>query len=178
MDRETDVAPERDEKHRISRRSMLLAAGIVAGGAVIGATITESLRGAGDSSITLLDALPTTALGQVQATLAPASAIALIDDAQRCREPLAHVLILHSPGTPGGVISIRSGVYQSPAFSLTSTPTMIALPFPAPYQAGKGTLIIEGEARDLIIALTPRQIISVSGSWVIPVRWTPVSACR
>lgn len=178
MEQEDRVATEQAEGRATSRRSLLLIGGVAAVGAVIGGTIAGLRRDVGGVPIALLDEVPTDGLAQIRSTLSPAAAPALIDDAQRCQEPLARVLILHSGGTAGGVISIRSGGYRSPAFTLTATPTLVGLPFPAPYQAGKGMLVIEGQANDLVIALTPQKIVSFTGSMVIPVQWTPASNCR
>jgi len=178
MDQETKVATEAAEARQTSRRTMPLAGGLAAAGAVIGITVTGLLRDGGDPSTSLLEAVPPDALGEIQPTLAPASASMMIDEARRCHEPLARVVIMQGAGSAGGVISIRSGGYQSPTFALTPTPTLVGLPYPAAYQTGQGTLVLEGEAKGLVIGLTPRQVISFTGSWVIPVHWTPVSACR
>jgi hypothetical protein len=178
MEQEKQVATEQVEGRARSRRSLLLIGGIAAAGVVIGGTIAGLRRDVGDTSIGLLEEVPTDGLAQLRPTLSPAAAPALIDNAQRCQEPLARVAILHSAGTAGGVISIRSGIYRSPAFTLTATPMLVGLPFPAPYQAGKGVLVIEGQANDLVMALTPQKILSFTGSTVIPVHWMPAGNCR
>jgi len=179
IEQETEIAPYRAEHDRsTSRRVLLIAGGVGAAGIVAGVTIAGLLRNPNDASTSLLDTVPPDALMQIQPTLTPANAVELIDNAQRCHEPLARVAIMSAPGTRGGVISIRSGAYQTPRFVLTVTPALVAFPFPAPYPSGHGTLVVEGDASDLIIALTPRKVVSFSGSSVIPVRWTPAGACQ
>ena len=184
MEQEDQVATEQAEGRAASegrapsRRSVLFFGGVAVAGAALGVTIAEWRRDGGNNSTALLEAVPPDGLAQIRSTLSPANAAALLNDAQRCQEPLARVLIAQAPGAAGGVVSIVSGGYRSPAFTLTATPTSVGLPFPAPYQAGKGVLVVEGQANGLVIALTPQKILSFTGSSVIPVQWVPVSNCR
>jgi hypothetical protein len=178
MEQQDKVAAEEAASRATSRRSLLLIGGIAVAGAVVAGTIAGLRRDVGGGLIALLDEVPAEGLAQIRPSLAPAAAAGLIEDAQRCQEPLARVAILHSAGSTGGVVSIRSGGYRSPAFTLTATPTLVGIPFPAPYQAGRGVLVIEGQANGLVIALTPQKLIDFTGSALIPVHWTPASSCR
>jgi hypothetical protein len=184
MEQDNQVATEQADDRAAGkggttgRRSLLLFGGVAAAGLILGGTLTGLLHGGGDISGGVLDAVPPDGIAQIRSTLSPANAATLIDDAQRCHEPLARVAIMQSAGTAGGVISILSGSYRSPPFALTPTPTLVGLPFPAPYQVGQGVLVVEGSANGLVIALTPQRFLNVAGSAVIPVRWTPVSNCR
>ena len=145
--------------------------GIVVGGAV-GALLARSSRGGQQ-----LDVVPTGSLDMVGGTLAPQDRARLIDEARRCREPLARVAIWHSPETKGGTITIISGAYHSPPFPLSTSPRLVALPFPAPYAAGAGRLIVTGEADNLDLALRPQFSSRIAAPAAIDVWWTPIGGC-
>jgi hypothetical protein len=164
----------------ISRRRLLTIVGCGITGAVVAGGVAGTLIGrqAGDADARQLEVVPIAALPQVEGTLAPDQAARLMEEARRCREPLARVTIWHSPATLGGMVSITSGVYHSPRFALTATPSLVAIPFPAPYSAGQGVLTVVGEANDFTIALRPLHMNSeIKGTLPIRVWWTPVGGC-
>lgn len=145
--------------------------GIVTGG-VVGAII------ANQPGTWQLEVVPTAALPRVESTLAPEERARLIDKARRCQEPLARVVIWHSPATQGGTVSLISGSYHSPSFPVTTTPSVVAFPFPAPYASGHGVLTVVGEVSDFGIALSPRHMMTqINGTLPINVWWTPVEGC-
>jgi hypothetical protein len=164
----------------ISRRRLLtiVAAG-VAGGAAVGG-IVGALVGAkpDDAAGWQLEPVPASSLPELETTLAPQQAAQLIEEARRCREPLARVAIWHSAGTLGGTVSIVSRGYRSPHFMLTTSPSLVAFPYPAAYHSGRGVLTLVGEAGDVIIALRPQYINrELKGTVPINVWWTPVEGC-
>jgi hypothetical protein len=129
------------------------------------------------------DALALTAvvrsdLDEATSSLDPTIARAAIEQARQCKAPIAFVtLALASAQTPAS-IRIRSGDYLSPPIRITDSPRRVALPFPAPYQAGKGFLSIEGAARGLSVWLSPgRHIETLNGAQTIPVVWAPRNPC-
>jgi hypothetical protein len=61
----------------------------------------------------------------------------LVMQAQTCRVLLAQITISTEPGAPTQTIRVRSGSYVSPEFQITGVPQRIAIPFPAPYPAGR-----------------------------------------
>ena len=81
-----------------------------------------------------------------------------------CKARLAWVTILHAPGQPTGRIRLQSGHYFSPAFTLTDVPVRVALPFPAPYPIGRGTITVLGTTTDAIVALTPPWHVPAQGT--------------
>src|SRR5262245_16396905 len=109
------------ERRTTSRRQFLIMLGLGAGGGiVVGGGIGAWLaRPTGNGQ--QLDVVPTGSLDMVGSTLAPQDRARLIDEARRCREPLARVAIWHSPESKGGSISIASGSYHSPPFVLTTS---------------------------------------------------------
>jgi hypothetical protein len=156
----------------------VVAAG-VAGGAVAGGVVGTILGTKPDEASTWqLEPVPTSSLPQVESTLAPQRAAQLMEEARRCREPLARIAVWHSAGTPGGTISIISRGYQSPRFALTTAPSLVAFPYPAAYPTGRGVLTLVGEANDIMIALRPQYINArLTGTVPINVWWTPVEGC-
>ena len=160
-----------------SRRHILIMLGLgAAGGIIVGGGIGALLaRSAGNGQ--QLDAVTTGSLDVVGSTLAPEDRARLIDEARRCHEPLARVAIWHSPEAKGGTITIISGAYHSPAFALTPSPRLVALPFPAPYATGRGQLIVTGAADSLALALRPQFSAPITAPATIDVWWTPVGGC-
>jgi hypothetical protein len=162
---------------RVSRRRLLRMLGVgvaggVLGGGVVGAVISKH------PTTWQLETVPTAALPQVETTLIPEDRARLIDEARRCREPLAQVFIWHSPATRGGTVSLISGSYHSPSFPLKTVPSMVAIPFPAPYASGRGQLTVVGEASDFGMALSPQYVMAhIEGAVLIRVRWAPVEGC-
>lgn len=117
-------------------------------------------------------------LGGAATTLLPSSAAALVEDAQRCRVPLASMTIEKGSAAIGSIIRIRSGSYVSPYFTITEGIQRIAVPYPAPYGSGSGSFSIEGNATGAIVGLTPTKILTdLPGIQTVPVVWRAVSPC-
>jgi hypothetical protein len=117
-------------------------------------------------------------ISQAAATLTPATAGALVDDAERCKIPLASMTISKGTAAVGSVIRIRAGSYVSPYFTVTEAMQRIAMPYPAPYGTGAGTFIVEGNANGAILGLTPtKTLLELPGTQNIPVVWRDVSPC-
>ena len=104
--------------------------------------------------------------------------LARIRDGEACAGKLASVVITLPPGHPPGRIRLQSGSYISPAFDVTPAPTRVALPFPAPYAAGTGTIAVLGTTTGAVVALTPPwQLGPQPGAQFRKVTWTPASPC-
>jgi hypothetical protein len=153
------------------------------GGLLIVAAIGLVLRNA-DIGITGNAAQPTVSyvaqrdLGEAATTLTPAAAGALVEDAQRCKIPLASMTIAKGTAAIGSTLRIRAGSYVSPYFTVTENMQRIAMPYPAPYGAGAGTFVVEGNATGAILGLTPtRVLIELPGAQSIPVVWRAVNPC-
>jgi hypothetical protein len=153
------------------------------GGLLIVAAIGLVLRNA-DIGITGNPAQPTVSyvaqrdLGEAATTLTPAAAGALVEDAQRCKIPLASMTIAKGTAAIGSTLRIRSGDYVSPYFTVTENMQRIAMPYPAPYGSGAGTFVVEGNATGAILGLTPtRVLIELPGAQSIPVVWRAVNPC-
>jgi hypothetical protein len=57
-----------------------------------------------------------------------------------CPQPLAWVSLARAKPGPPMTIRLRSGNYISPTFNLAGAPVRVAIPYPAPYEIGQGTL--------------------------------------
>jgi len=104
--------------------------------------------------------------------------LARFKDPKGCNARLAWVTVMLAPGQPAGRIRLQSGRYVSPGFELTEAPVRVALPYPAPYATGRGTISVLGATSDAIVALTPAwHVPAQGGAHAHQVTWTPVGAC-
>ncbi len=164
-----------------SRRVAMVAA---VGGLVMVAAVAMVLRKtdvnllSGDPAQPTLSFVAQRDIGEAVATLTPSAAGALAEDAQRCKIPLASMTIAKGTAAIGSTIRIRAGSYVSPYFTITEATQRIAVPYPAPYGAGAGTLVVEGTASGAVLGLTPTKIlIELPGAQSIPVVWRAVNPC-
>ncbi len=109
--------------------------------------------------------------------LSPGLAASLEKQDAGCRR-LAWVAIARAPGTKGGTVRLLSGGYGSPVFTPTDVPLRVAIPYPAPYPSGHGTLTILSDAGGAIVALTPAWHAPLqAGRSSHEVSWVPNQAC-
>jgi hypothetical protein len=111
-------------------------------------------------------------------TLAQSVAGGLVDDAKRCRVPLAVLTIAKGTSQVGSNFRVRSGSYVSPYFTVADGIQRIALPYPSPYGQGSGTLVIEGNATGAVLGLNPTKTLNnLPEPQSIQVTWRAVSPC-
>ncbi len=99
--------------------------------------------------------------------------------ADGCPRPLASIVVSAVAGQPAGTVRVRSGSYYSPEFKLSGAPVRIAIPYPAAYETGHGTLTVLHNGGDAKVALMPpwrltAQIASVAHE----VTWRPNQRCK
>jgi hypothetical protein len=95
-----------------------------------------------------------------------------------CRRPLAWVSLVSAPGELPSRVRLISGNYYSPLFDVTATPVRVALPFPAPYETGRGTLSVIDVGGSANISLLPTWHVSEQdGKATHTVTWNPVKSC-
>jgi hypothetical protein len=107
----------------------------------------------------------------------PTAALAQFREAKDggCRRPLAWVSLVSAPGDPPSHIRLISGTYYSPVFAVSATPVRVALPFPAPYETGHGTLTAIDVGGSTAISLLPTWRVSAQdGKTTRAVTWHPV----
>jgi hypothetical protein len=109
-------------------------------------------------------------------TLDPITSKTAVDDAKNCKAPLAWVTLTQRNGH-GGMVRVRSGQYLSPPIKLTPAPQRVAVPYPAPYPAGRGVLTLVGEADQVGFYLKPGGISDVNGAYSVNVRWQVRNPC-
>jgi hypothetical protein len=152
--------------------------GLVAGAVALAIVAGGDMRG-GRPGEAGLNQLAAADLADAGGTLTPGVGAAALQEAKACRIPLANVVLVKAPGDAGvGMVRIRSGSYVSPPFRLTDAPQRIAIPFPAPYETGRGTLIVEGAAAGASISLVPGlSVPSGAASFPINVWWRVGKPC-
>ena len=134
--------------------------------------------GSASSKQTTVSFVDTRELNDAAGTLTQSVAGGLVDDARRCRIPLVSMTIAKGTAQIGSTIRIRSRSYVSPYFTITEGMQRIAVPYPAPYGAGSGTFVVEGNATGAILGLTPTKVlVDLPTAQSIPVVWRAVSPC-
>lgn len=122
--------------------------------------------------------LPIGAVDEATPSLTPGWAKTLANEAKRCKAPLSFVTLVALGAERPATIRIRSGTYVSQWFSVTESPLRVALPFPAPYVSGRGTLVAEGRGENLLISIEPGwRIDHLDGALSRDVTWRPGNAC-
>jgi hypothetical protein len=150
-----------------------LIGGLIAGIVIAGALSPQRSGGEGAD----LASVAGTQIDAATATMNLDAAKGAVADAKSCRVPLAEITLAAASGTTS-TVRVRSGSYVSPPFTLTDRPQRIAIPYPAPYPTGRGTLSIEGQASNLAVALTPTWNVNfLTGTAVRNVIWTPKAGC-
>jgi hypothetical protein len=152
----------------------LVIAGIAAG--VLWPRIGGDNKPAGVGDESTLEVLVPGDINAALPTLDPGTSKAAVDDARNCKVPLAWVTLTQRNGH-GGMVRIRSGSYLSPPIKLTPAPQRVAVPYPAPYPAGRGVLQLIGEADQVGFYLTPGGIHNVNGVYPVNVRWQVRNPC-
>jgi hypothetical protein len=134
--------------------------------------------GTGGSKQTTVSFVDPRDLNDAAGTLTQSVAGGLIDDARRCRIPLVSMTIAKGTAPIGSTLRIRSGSYVSPYFTVAEGMQRIAVPYPAPYGAGAGTFVVEGNATGAVLGLTPTKVLlDLPTAQSIPVVWRANSPC-
>jgi hypothetical protein len=149
---------------------------LVAAGAV--AMKSGLLAEGGNSSSPRIYAVDQRDINDAAGTLTQSVAGGLVDDAKRCRVPLAVLTIAKGTAQVGSNFRVKSGGYVSPYFTVADGSERIAVPYPSPYGEGGGTLVIEGNATGAILGLNPTKTLSnLPEPQSIQVVWRAVSPC-
>lgn len=140
--------------------------------------INTGLLGGESSSQPTISSIDRPDIDAAAATLNQAEATDLVSDAKRCKVPLASISISKGTASPGSTFRIKSGSYVSPYFTVTEGIQQIAIPYPAPYGSGTGTLIVEGTASGAVLVISPNiQLSDLPNAQRIPVWWSVKSPC-
>ncbi len=180
QDRPPRQEPPRGKKPGSSRGTLIgIAGGLVIAGiaavVVLPSLVGDKPAGVGEEST--LEGLVPADINAALPTLDPATSKVAVDDAKNCKAPLAWVTLTQRPSGHGGMVRVRSGQYVSPPINLTTTPQRVAVPYPAPYPAGRGVLTLVGEADQVGFYLTPGGVHDVNGTYSVNVRWQVRNPC-
>jgi len=162
-----------------SPSSMRLLLFLIVAGAVVGGVVALVVNHRGGASAApQLQAVTRADLENAILSMNSATAAQAVDEARRCKAPLAYVTLQAAPGPTPVRVQIRSGGYLSPSILLSDAPRRVAIPFPEPYLTGRGELLLEGERlRPVTIWLQPGRIVYPGSPNIIPVVWTPSNPC-
>lgn len=95
-----------------------------------------------------------------------------------CPRPLAWVSLSRDRPGEATAVRLRSGNYVSPNLSLMDTPVRIAIPYPAPYELGHGTLSVIATGGDAVVSLLPVwRVAADTGMISHEVTWRPRTRC-
>jgi hypothetical protein len=132
----------------------------------------------GSASSPLITSVDQRDINEAANTLTQSVAGGLVDDAKRCRIPLAWLTIARGTAQAGSTFRIRSGSYVSPYFLIGDATQRLAVPYPAPYGSGNGTLVVEGNATGAVLGLSPAMVLAnLPDPQSIQVVWHAVTPC-
>lgn len=150
----------------------------VLGGIATAVGVTGMLAQFCAASVPRLALLPVSDVDAAVTSLTLGWSNGLAGEAKGCRAPLSFVTVATRGAARPATVRIRSGSYVSPWFAVTERPQQVALPFPAPYPTGQGTLIAEGSGENVHIAIQPEWLIDrLEGAVPRGVTWQPGNAC-
>lgn len=165
-------------KPGLSPSILAIGGGVVAAAAVAGVLLLGGGQKAGTVDRPALTLVKKGEIEKAADTLAPEEKDKVVAEAKACTAPLASMRLSKTTSQGGGVVRIRAGNYLSPAFNVADTPINIAVPFPAPYETGKGEIVLEGPAKDVFVQLTPGlKMDQAAGALRIPVIWDTSKPC-
>ena len=173
--------PPRAKRPGSSRGTVIGIAGAIVIAGIATAVVWPSVVGGNKPAAvgeeSTLEVLVPADINAALPTLDPGTSKAAVDDARNCKVPLGWVTLTQRPGGNGGIVRVRSGQYVSPPIKLTTTPQRVAVPYPAPYPAGRGVLTLVGEADRVGFYLTPGGVHDVNGAYSVNVRWQVRNPC-
>lgn len=125
-----------------------------------------------------IDRVTSADLDKAMTTLSPQALQEAKADPRECRIPMGFIVVA-TPGNPaGGTVRFRTSRYESPPFVITDKPQRIAIPNPMP-EGGIGLLSVEGDAKGLVVALTPpAQMEPVNGTATTKVIFPASPPCK
>jgi hypothetical protein len=152
---------------------------LLTGTVMLGAVGGWLLSPQGDPSVPVVAMLSPEEIPEAMTTLNPAAQQSVRSDARECRNPMGFITVA-TPGNPaGGTVSFRTSKYQSPPFHVTDKPQRIAIPHPLPGTGGVDLLSADGDAKGLLVSLTPTaRMEPVNGTSTIKVIWRPRPPCK
>lgn len=159
----------------LPRSSFVLLAGTIIFGAAAGWFFAPH----GPAAPPAIEMVASANFTEAMKTLSPEAAQQAQADPRECRVQMGYVTV-STPGNPaGGTVRFRTASYQSPPFAVTDKPQRIAIPNMYPGTGGIGSLSVDGEAKGLVVALTPpARMEPVNGTASVDVIFPPTPVCK
>jgi hypothetical protein len=98
-------------------------------------------------------------------------------DSAACPLPLAWITLARAPGSIAETVRVRSGSYYSPLFDVPEVPVRVAVPYPAAYEMGHGSLGVLGVKGEVVAALTPAWHVTPQSGAAREVTWPALKRC-
>jgi hypothetical protein len=99
--------------------------------------------------------------------------------ADGCARPLAWVTLTRISAQTPAKIRLQSGSYVSPVFNVAEMPTRVAIPYPAPYETGRGSITAFDIGGDAVVELLPAWRVSERSTGIThQVVWHPNKRCQ
>jgi hypothetical protein len=171
------VAPPRSNEKSFPLPGVLLLGAIAVG--VGSGWFFAPERSSTDPSVPVMAAVSPQDIPVAISTLNPIAQQTAQADSRECRFPMGFITAA-TPGNPaGGDVVFRTSKYRSPPFHVTDKPQRIAIPNPLPETGGVDLLSADGEAKGLMVSLTPTaRMEPVNGTSAVRVIWHKRPACK
>jgi hypothetical protein len=174
---DSTVAPRRSGDKSLQVMAALLIGTAMFGGGAGWYFASQGSRG--DPSVPVVATVSPQDIPDAVGTLTPNARQTAQADSRECRFPIGFITAV-TPGNPaGGTVVFRTSKYRSPPFHVTDKPQRIAIPNPLPETGGVDLLSADGEAKGLMVALTPTaRMEPVNGTAAVRVIWRPRPPCK
>ncbi|WP_027545023.1 hypothetical protein [Bradyrhizobium sp. WSM2254] len=167
---------------RSSEKSLLVVGSLLLGAIAVGTAggwFFSSQTFSSDPSVPVIAEILPQDIPDAIGTLTPTAQQTAQADSRECRFPMGFITAA-TPGNPaGGDVIFRTSKYRSPPFHVTDKPQRIAIPNPLPETGGVDLLSADGEAKGLMVSLTPiARMEPVNGTSAVKVIWHRRPACK
>lgn len=171
-------SPDRRQRFGFARRPQALTV-LLAGTILLGAAAGWLSATRAPAKPPVIDLVTTADFADALKTLSAEAIQQAQSDPRECRVQMGYVTV-STPGNPaGGTVRFRTARYQSPPFVVTDQPQRVAIPNPFPGTGGVGLLSVDGEAKGLVVALTPAtRLEPLNGTATTEVIFLPTPLCN
>jgi hypothetical protein len=161
--------------------AMTVLAGLACGIWLTSGVATETVSPGSDPNVSELAQVDNSDIPAALSTMngSGAELVQYKERAGSCPRPLAWISLARVPGQPPSTVRLRSGGYFSPIFELSDVPVRVAVPYPAPYELGHGTLTVMDAGGGAVISLVPPWSVPAQSSGATrEVHWNPTNHCK
>ena len=168
------MTPPADAHRHLSPLLVILFAG-----AILGSVAGWSIAAHRPTKLPVVDKVTSVDFADAMTTLSAEAIHQAREDPRECWVQLGYITVA-TPGHPaGGTVRFRTSRYESPPFVVSDKPQRIAIPNPFPETGGTGPLSVDGDAKGLVVALTPPTLMEpVNGTTSTEVVFLPSPSCN